>query len=248
MNIKIKPYLPAISVVFGLALSFFMPNVTAYIMDFGTLDNIAVFETQSISFDLELKLSLPERVALAASPSAEMLSLATGQALNTETAKTRAIRELEKFFSEGDFEFDTSDCMAEDAAPMFIIESENPAINMIVWEFRIFDKNFNEVIATIDDETGTMLKLIYQRSRYTGNSDNTAVAETNARLSVDEMYDASQKLTDMMTEYYGVPVRLGDYQFGTNMVYYRGDMYGRGLVIPMYGVVRNNSFSINEKP
>jgi hypothetical protein len=55
------------------------------------------------------------------------------------------------------------------------------------------------------------------------------------------------RLSEMMSKYYGVPVRLGDYQLGSNIAYYRADMYDKGLVMPMYGVVRANSFTINER-
>ena len=242
----IPRFLPWIAVAVGLVGSFFLPNATANVMDSRMLNNLIIIEAESISFETELEMSLPDRIALLSSPNSEVLSIASGNVMNMESAKTRTISELAKFFSDNQFEFETDGCTAEDGNTVFVIESNNPAVNLIIWEFRILDRNANEVTVTLDDETGTILKLIYQQRSNAHNQDSNPREENTISARYD-MYTAAQQLSDMMTEYYGIPVRLGDYQLGSNIAYYRADMYDRGIVVPMYGVVRASSFTINER-
>ena len=243
----IKKYLPGAALAFVLALSFFFPNAAANVMDARMLDNLLIVNAQSISFETEPELSLPERIALAASQNTEMLYLATGKTMSMETAKAAAVRELSELFSFSSFEFSTDDCVVEDGTVAFIVEADNPSVNMIVWEFRVLDHNANEVIVTTDDETGFVMKLIYQQRR--GALTYKESLEDGYPIDRDKTYVIAMQIADMLTEYYGFPVRLGDYQLSSSIAYYRTDMYGRGegLVIPMYGVIRESSFTINER-
>ncbi|MCL2045649.1 MAG: hypothetical protein FWG88_04620 [Oscillospiraceae bacterium] len=254
MKVKqyITKYLPIVAVGISLVGSFYLPNAVANVMDARTLDNLMIIEAENISFETELNMSIPDRIALLSNPFTEMLSIATGQTMNMELARESAIRELQRFFGGKLIEFDVDDCTAEDGNAVFVIETDNPTVNLIIWEFRVFDGNGNEVNVSIDDETGIILKLIYQRrNALNTNQSNTSQSNTNTTnnsvISKDELYSIALEMTEMMSDYYGVPVRLGDYQLGANIAYYRADLFDRGMVIPMYGVVRSNSLTMNER-
>ena len=227
--------------------SFLMPNAVAEVTDARRLDSLVIVEAQSINIDADLKLSLPERIALAASPYMETLALTTGQMLTVETAGAGAIREIEKFFSGGPFEFTNEGCKVEYSAVLLMADSEDPSANMIVWEFKLFDRNENEVNVTIDDETGMILKLIYRQGGEPVDREGAA-GESAVGSIYDEMHNAALYLSEMMAEYYGLRVRLGDYELGVNIAYYRADMTGGGITAPMYGVIRANGFTMNERP
>jgi hypothetical protein len=236
--------LPAAAAL-GLIGSFFLPNAVAEITDARRLDNLVVVPAQSVSVDADPELSLPERIALVASPNKEALTLTTGHAMTTETAEAGAIQEIAKFFRNGPFEFTADECAAENGVTSFIVDSEDPSINIIVWEFKLLDRHMNEATVTIDDETGVILKLIYRQ----GNTPDDLADSTGEGpdgLFFEEMYDAALRLTKMMAEYYGLRVALGDYQLGDNLAYYKADIAGGGIVAPMYGVVRTTGFTMNE--
>ena len=240
-----RRYITPVVVTLALIGSFFLPNAVAGVMDSGRLDNLIIIDAQSIVPGADNELSLPKRIALASSY-AEMLPLATGQVMEMETAQTRAVREITKLFSEGLFEFITEGYAVTDGAASLIIDTEDPTVNMIVWEFRILDRNANEVIVTIDDETGVILKLIYRRENGALNSGGSS-DEDIAGLFNDEMYDVAMWLSEMMNDYYGMPVMLSDYHFSGAIAYYMVEMNNGNMITQMYGVVRSNSFTINER-
>ena len=240
---RVRHYLLPAAAALGLIGSFLLPNAVAGVMDARRLDNLLIVDAQSISFDADPELSLPGRIALAVSPNTEVLALTTGQVMELESAESRAITELVRFFSDGPIAVTIGECTVESGSAAFVIDSEDPAVNMIIWEFRVLDQYKNEATVTIDDETGVILKLIYQLR------DSSLFHEelSGDGVSGDNMRDAALWLSEMMTAYYGLPVRLGDYQLSGSLVYYRVDLYGGGLIIPMYGVVRANSFTMNER-
>ena len=215
--------------------------------DLRRLDNLAMIDSQSISFEAVPELSLPERISLVASPATEILPLKAGNAMGLDAAEERVVRELERFFRTGPFEFDfTGDIEVEGTAAL-IIDSEVPILNMIIWEFDVFDSAGNVVTVTLDDETGVILKMIYRRWR-TGSymSDNR-----NSFMAVatdEELHSAAQSLADMMADYYRALILLADYEFSGSLSYYRADLYTGEAVVPMFGVVRAISFTINERP
>ena len=250
---RLKRYILPAAAVAVLLCVFFLPNAVAGVMDARRLDNLIIIDAQSISFDADPRLSLQERIALASSPNAESLAYPTGQVMDTRTAEDRAVRELVRFFRDSPFEFASDELTAEGGAAAFVVDSEDPSINMIIWEFKIFDINANEATVTIDDETGIILKLIYQhrgsylQSEEFGVVTGRADAEIMPDLSGGNTRESALALCEIMTEYYGHPVRLGDYQLSGNIAYYRADIYGGGLVIPMYGVIRSPGFTMNER-
>ena len=249
MVMAIKRGLFPAAVALGLIGSFFLPNIVAGVTDAGRIDSVVVYDAQSVSFDSDTDFSLPERIVLAANSNSEALPLTTGQMMEMETAQTRAIRELARFLRNGPFVFETGDCVAENGAATFVIDSENPAANMIVWEFTLTDRYSNEIIITIDDETGIILKLIFRQGRAPTILGNPAGV---SGLSEEEYYGVASRICEMMNEYYGIFVVFGDYTIGSNLAYYRADMYGGGgggggTAAPMYGVVRSSGFTMNER-
>ena len=246
IQLHIKSYILLFVAALGLVGSFFLPNVVAAVVDSRRLDNVITVEAQSISISADPILDLSQRIALVASPNTEMLALTTGRAMGIEMAETRAKRELARLFRGSIFGFEAEDCVVEDYSILFAIDAKDPTANIIVWEFKIVDSISNEVLVSIDDETGSILKLIYQLGNdgvFPAGSDD----EKPDGLAEDGIYSTALQLTKMMTEYYGKPVELGDYVLSGNIAYYRGDMYDAGGVISMYGVVRANSFTMNER-
>ena len=225
---------------------FFLPNVVAGAWDARKLDHIVTIGAQSISFDAAPELSLSDRITLAASPKMESTTLATGQVMDTDAAKVKIVSELKKFFRDSPFVFKTDGCTIVDCTAVFIINTEDPSINMITWEFSLRDLNSCEVIAIIDDETGVILKLIYKQVSSAAGQAGSAAEESYSSIA-EKMYSNALQLVKMMTSYYGQSVGLGDYQHGTDLMYYRADMYSGPSFIPMYGVVRPNGFTMNER-
>ena len=224
--------------------SFFLPNMAAGFMDARRLDNLILVEAQSISIDAAPVLSLPERIALASSPNTEVLPLATGQAMDEQTAQATAIQEVSRFFRDDTFVFAVYECAIDNASAAFVIDTQTPSANTIIWEFVIYDREGTELIVTLDDQTGMILKMIYR-----GTGGDAELGEDSPHMTSDEMQRTAQNLTDMMAVYYGFPVRLGDYQIsaGGNIAYYRADLSGAGTVISMYGVIRATGFTMNER-
>jgi len=225
--------------------SFFMPNAVARYTDSRRLDNLITLDAQTISYERVPELSLPERITIAASPNTEMLTLKTGQVMNIETAGNRAVRELSRFFRGGAFEFFTERCVIEDGAALFLIDTADPSVSMIIWEFTLYDSAGNEVTVTLDDDTGIILKLLYK----TG-SRNSGVGASNsgfASATDSDLNAAALSLSEMMQIYFNTTIVLGDYEFSGSFAYYRADMTGSSSIIPMYGIVRANSFTMNER-
>ena len=227
--------------------SFFMPNAVAGVTDARRLDNLVTIDAQSISYEKAPELSLTERIAIASSPNTEMLALKTGQVMGVETAGERAVRELSRFFREGPFEFFTDKCVIEESAALFLIDTSDPSVSMIIWDFTIFDAAGNEAVVTIDDDTGIILKLIFRKGTRS-SSLNTVPELGKADMSDDELNATATGLSKMMEAYYTAQVILGDYQFSGSFAYYRADMTGASAVIPMYGIVKATGFTMNERP
>jgi hypothetical protein len=231
----------------GIIGGFFLPNAVAEVADSRNLDSLISLEAQSITIEASPKLSLPERVALTSNPNTEMLVLKKGQVMEAEEAEIKVIQELSRFFRTGSFEFINDGCTVEDVAAVFIIDSDDPSANMITWEFRLLDVHANEAIVILGDETGLILKMIYRKgndSPYSGEPEKSG----NPQEAGDDLEDAASLLSEMMTLYYGLPVMLGDYQRSGDFAYYRTDMTGDGIVVPMYGVIRETGFTMNERP
>ena len=244
----LKHLIPFAAVALGLIGSFFLPNAVAGVMDGRRLDNLILIEAQSMSFESAPDLNISKRIALSANPNADILALTTGQTMEREAAEKTAIRELAKFFSGTLFEFAYNGFTVEEGSALFVVDSEDPMVNIIIWEFRILDRNGNMVTMTIDDETGMILRLIYQKG--SGYLAVASEAGTDASgLSDIEMLNIVTLLTKSMTSYYGIPVSMGDYYFGGSLAYYRADILGTGtfIPVPMYGVVRSTGFTMNER-
>ena len=242
---KLRYYLLLTAAALVLIGSFFLPNAVAGITDSRRLDNLVMVDSQSVSFETAPELGLLERIALVASPNTEVLALKTGQAMGVETACDRAVKELERFFIGSPFVFGMQ--VVEECQAAFVINSEDPSVNMIIWELAIIDTSGNAMNVTIDDETGAILKIIFRwanRSQIYPVGENSAM---NNSPSDEELYSTALRMSEMMEAYYGLPVALADYQFSGSLAYYRVDISGDGKLIPMYGVVRSSSFTINEK-
>ncbi|MCL2153036.1 MAG: hypothetical protein FWH57_08780 [Oscillospiraceae bacterium] len=222
---------------------FFLPNAVAEVSDSRSLGNLVMIDSQRISFDSTSELSLPERIALAANPKAGVLPVETGNAMDDGMAKETIGLELLRFFKDSLFQFDFNEYDVEEGAAMLIVDADLPSRNLIVWEFVIIDRAENKITVTLDDETGIILRLIYRL----GNQDNTLIGEEEAGSPGDEFYSMTQRLVEMMKDYYELPITLADYQFRGRIAFYRADLFSGGRAIPMYGAVRPASFTMNER-
>ena len=242
---NLKRLIPLAAAVPLLVGSFLLPNAVASVMDARRLDNLVVIDAQRIAINAATEMSMPKRISLAASSNTEVMPLVTGQTMDMETAETAALRELSRFFDNSIFRFIFDDCVFESGVVSLVIDIDDPAANILVWEFKLTDRDSNTVTATIDDETGMILKIIYQQGSGVFGSDISDGGRTS--LSDDEMNDVALRLAKMLTDYYGLNVRLSDYQYSSTIAYYKAILYSNDVPVPMYGVVRSNNFTINER-
>jgi hypothetical protein len=230
-----------------IAGSFFLPNIIARITDSNRLDNLITIDSRYVNFDSAPELSLPARIALIASPNTETLPLKTGLALDQKSAGDKAIAELKRFFNGASFAFESDKQIVEECAAVFLLDAEDPSVNMIIWELSLSDPTGNELIISVDDETGMIIKIIFRWL----NVDSLPAGSSNSNVfSVvpdSELYSIALDLTALMAAYYGFPVELADYQYSGSLAYYRADIPGDSDMISMYGVVRASSLTMNEK-
>jgi len=242
---KLRHYLSLGIAALILIGSFFLPNAVATITDARRIDHLVFADSEQINFDTAPDLSLIERIALAGNANTEILPMSTGNVLNSETAAQAAMRETSRFFSGGAFAFYYDELTADEGIVSLIIDIPIPARYILVWQFDITDVAGNSVTVTIDDETGIIVRLVYRM----GSRDESLI-DLGQRATNDELfYTAARRLADMMAVYYGHDVILADYQFSGsgNLSYYRADISDAGQIVPMYGVVRRASFSLNER-
>lgn len=244
---KLKYILLLIAAALVLAGSFFLPNAVAAVNDSRRLNNYNLIDSESISFYSAPELSLPDQISLVANPNTELLTLKTGQAMDYDSACAKAITELERFFDGSPYMLDYSGQIVEECSAVFIIDSENPSVSMMVWELLLTDKYENAVNLTIDDETGVILKMIFKRGDDNGLAPDDRNNASNTGQSDEKFITTAIRLAEMMAVYYELPVALADYQFSGSLAYYRADMYAGTKVISMFGVVRTTGFTTNEK-
>jgi len=245
---KIRRYLLFGAAALVLTGSFLLPNAVAGITDSRRLDNLVLIDSQSVSFDSVQELSVPERLALVANKNTEYMAVTTSNYMNFGAAERRAVRELARFFRGGPFELDYSELTVEEGAATLVIDAAVPTNNIIIWELILVDPSDNTVTVTIDDEIGVILKIIYRRGRR--NPDSGEASNTMPPASSDEeLHAAALSLAEMMMDYYGYPVELADYEYGGSLSWYKAYLSGGvGIgVIPMFGVVRANGFTMNER-
>ena len=244
---KVRNYLLIAAAALLLAGSFFLPNTVAAVTDSRRLNNVVMIDSQSISFDTTPELDLPDRISLVASPNTETLPLKTGQALDGEQARGKAVGELERLLRGGPLEFSFDGRVISECAAAFMIDSEDPSINMIIWELELTDRFGNSMSVTMDDETGVVLKIIYSCGDRSVNGAGALPGEAGFGYTDEEFNETALRMAEMMSGYYRLPVTLADYQFSGSLAYYRADMFGGGKVISMFGVVRSNGLTMNEK-
>ena len=244
INLKRDLILGAASL--ALIGSLFLPNVVAGVNDSNKLNNTIMVDSQRISFDTAPELSLPDRIALISNSGAEVMPLNSGNVMDEETASGRAISELEVFFRGGPYTFGFRSCKAEECVAAFVINMNDPSVNMIVWELMLTDAQENTALVTIDDETGVILKIILKPATRNQNS-NAASNSQQQGLTDARLYSDAEALSGLMKTYYGLNIILGDYHYSGSFSYYRADLSDSGKVIPMFGVVRSAGFTMNER-
>lgn len=240
-----------------LAGSFFLPNLVAGVMDARTFDVPTFTDTQGFSFDSSPFLSIPEKIDLIANRNIETIPLKTGQSMDAPAAERRAISELRRCFEGGPLAFDYLRCSVAEGGSLFVINTADPPVNMVVWEFVLEDASENTMKITIDDETGVIIKVIYKRSAAlseTGSAQDEAEKQQedgalpgDGLYEGDELYRTALRLTGMMEKYYGLPVVLSDYMLSGDLAYYKADLITPEYTIPMYGIVKAGSFTMNEQ-
>ena len=244
---KLRHYLLLTAAAVLLAGSFFLPNAVAAVTDARRLDNYVMIDSQSISFETAPELDLPDRISLVASPDTETMPLKTGQIMDTPQARAAAINELERLLRGGPLVFVFDGKPINECSAAFVINAEDPSINMIIWELELSDRFGNSMAVTMDDETGIVLKIIYSCGDGSENDTEGINGPFGFGRSDEEFYDTASRTSQMLADYYGLPVTLADYQFSGSLAYYRADMFGSGKVISMFGIVRSTGLTINEK-
>ena len=244
---KLRHYLLLTAAALLLAGSFFLPNAVAAVTDSRRLNNYIMIDSQSISFETAPELDLPDRISLVASPDTETLPLKTGQVMDDPQARETAISELKKLLSGSPLTFVLEGKAITECSAAFMINSEDPSINMIIWELELTDRFGNAMTMIMDDETGVVLKIIFSWGDESKNNDGGVRGAMSFGQSDEEFYDTVLLMAKAMAGYYGVPVTLADYQFSGSLAYYRADMFGSGKVISMFGIVRSTGLTMNEK-
>lgn len=242
---NLKRNLVIIAAALLLVCGFFLPNAIASMADAGRLGNITTIDSQSVVYESKPTLSLPERLALAANPNAELIGWISGNVMDEAGAERKAILELNRFLRDSPYEFDFRAYTTQESSAIFIIDPELPTVNMVVWELTIADKADNTAIITIDDETGVILRIIFSQA---GRSQNEAGGGGAAAGPTEEglLADASS-LVESMAEYYSLQIILADFANGRNRAYYRADITDSGRFVRMFGVVRATGFTMNER-
>jgi len=227
--------------------SFFLPNAVAEVTDMRRFDNLILIDTQSIRFDSAPELSLLDRLLIAANTSTESLPLKTGNVMDGDAAAECVLRELERFSRLSPWDVDYSGYAVEESTASLMIDTMIPTLNMVVWDLTLTDTSDNTIMVTVDDEMGIILRLVVRwRS---GNVTMTGADSSGASTPSDaELYNVAQVLTEMMTDYYGLHVELADYLFSETFSYYKAEIAdSRISSIPMYGIIRANGFTMNER-
>ena len=243
---KLKRNLAVIAASLLLAGSFFLPNAVAAITDSGRIDNLTMIDAQTISFDSVPDLSLPDKIVLMANKNTEIMALSSGNVMDEETAGSRVVTELSQFFSGSLYGFEIRSCTVQESSAAFVIDPENPRFNMIIWELTITDALENAAAIVMDDETGKIIKIVYKQGMRTGgmNAGNDTPLPV---LSNIELHRNALRVTEMMAEYYDLPIILGDYHFNGSYSYYRADFADGSRIVSMFGVVRSTGVTMNER-
>ena len=244
---KLKHYLLLGAAVLVLTGSFFLPDAVAGVTDMRRFDNLIILDTQSIIFDPAPELSLLDRLLIAANTSTESLPLKTGNVMDGDAATECVFRELERFSRLSPWDVDYSSYVVEESSASLMIDTMIPTLNMVVWDLTLTDTSDNTILVTVDDEMGVILRLVVRwRS---GNINMTGSVPSGASAPSDaELYNVALILAEMMTDYYGLPVELADYLFSETFSYYKAEIAdSRISSIPMYGIIRANGFTMNER-
>ena len=244
---KIRYYLLLVAAAFIVAGSFFLPNAVAAITDSRMLDNYVMVDSQSISFEAAPDLDLLDRLSLVASPNTETLPLKTGQVMEAFQACDIAVLELMSLLRGGPIEFDFNGYSVDECSAAFIIDADDPSVNMIIWELELTDRDGNALTVTLDDESGTILKLIHRWGVALVGVPDVSNKTNGFGNTDEEFYKTADLMSKAMSEYYGLPVTLADYQYSGSLAYYRADMFRGRQVISMFGVVRPSGLTMNEK-
>lgn len=227
--------------------SFFLPDAVAAITDSGRLNSIDMIDSQSVSFDRTPDMSLVERIVLIANYKTEILPINSGYLMDEDIAGSAAVREFARLLGNASFAFDFKSCEVKDSSASFVINTENPNINMIIWELTLADARDNVATVTLDDEMGKIIKVIYTQGSKNETLINPGSKDGNGAVPSDSFNSVALTLTELMTAYYGKSVILGDFYFRSNMAYYRADLLSGLDAIPMFGVVRPLGFTMNER-
>lgn len=225
----------ALVLLFG---SFFLPNIVADVTDARTLGKLAFLDTQDFSFDSVPILGVADRIELVANRHIERIPLDTAGQREIAIAADKAISELERCIRGGPLEFDFRRCTVGEGGAVFLIDTAEPSVNMVVWEFILNDPAENTITATLDDETGLIVKVIYK---------SASEADETGSDNEDKLYEIAFEMIKMVERYYRLPVVLADYTRNSNIAYYKAELTSGDKVVPMYGIVRAHIFTMNEQ-
>ena len=227
-------------VLFVIIGCFFLPSTVAGIMDRQSLGKLIITDSSSISYEATPDLPLTSQLRLMANTNAESAQLKTGKNMDSEAAFRKVMTELRWFDKGGELGFDYASCSATEIQAGFVIHTEDPSINMIIWLFQLVDAEGNTLAVVIDDETGLIMHMFYRRG----------VTKAEPRLAEGygdaELEKFAYRLAELMNDYYGYDVSIKEYAFIGSLGYYNAELRSGETVIPLYGIVQESGFSINE--
>lgn len=146
-----------------LAGSFFLPMYITGLKDKTTLGHVDVRNTQSVSFETKPELGIIDRLRM--KNSSGSLMLYNGKNMDAQEACQDVLTELGKFNSNALFDIDLQSCAMTYSSVEFLIDSSDPAKNVIVWNISLEDQSGNMVTASVDDETGILLSVNYRSKK-----------------------------------------------------------------------------------
>ena len=224
-----------------MAACFFLPDTVAGIQDTQAIGKLNIEDSNSISVETNPEMTLSERLTLISISNSLSVPVKNGKKLNIVTSFDRVVADLKSVFVEDGLGFDFDKVTVDLQETLLIIDADDPSINMLVWRFVLQSPSGETITLVMDDETGTILQLIYKF-----NQNSLIVSDKRPNLSA-EFNEIGITLSQLLTDYYGVTVTLSEFELLGSLGFYKAELWESGLAIPMFGIIQNGSISINDR-
>jgi hypothetical protein len=199
--------LPMTVIVTALILvgGFFLPSYISGMKDRQTMDRLSVIDSQAVSVEAKSTLSIAERLQLRVS--AASVYLDNGKNMDSQTAYSQAVTELDKFSSLMGLDYKSDTFQLDNSHVEFLVDSADPSKNLVVWNIAVSNDDGCGFIASVDDETGKLLSIYY----FTDKVSKYDLAPSASLTEVPSI-DA---LATGIASYYGMKV-VGDADYDKN--------------------------------